>query len=165
MVAVRRAMNPRRQNDESTTAKLGRAYAEAILSGDEVAAEISIREAMEAKLTTAEIDDEIIAPALWFVGELWEQGEISVADEHLATEISLRVLALQREARRTTRGRQGRKALLAAPEGEVHIVALQMAANLLRDAGYTVLMLGGDVPLESLAESATRHEPEVVCLS
>ena len=60
---------------------------------------------MEAGLATADIDDEIIAPALWLVGELWERGDISVADEHLATEISLRVLALQREARRVASSR------------------------------------------------------------
>ena len=116
-------------------------------------------------MTTAQIDDEIIAPALWLVGRLWARGEISVADEHLATEISLRVLALQREAQRTVRARKGRKALLAAPAGEHHTVALQMISNLLRDAGYTVLMLGPDVPPGALAESATRHEPEVVCLT
>src|SRR3954454_13043050 len=81
-------------------AKLGRTYAAALLIGDEVAAEIAIREAMEAKLSSAEIDDEIIAPALWLVGDLWERGEITVADEHLATEISTRVLALQRQAER-----------------------------------------------------------------
>ena len=50
------------------------------------------------------IDDEIIAPALWLVGDLWERGDISIADEHLATEISLRVLALAREARRRRAG-------------------------------------------------------------
>ena len=116
-------------------------------------------------MTTAQIDDEIIAPALWLVGRLWARGEISVADEHLATEISLRVLALQREAQRTVHARKGRKALLAAPAGEHHTVALQMISNLLRDAGYTVLMLGPDVPPGALAESATRHEPEIVCLT
>ncbi len=146
-------------------AELGRAYAKALLAGDEIAAELVVRDAIDARLSTAQIDDEIIAPALWLVGRLWARGEISIADEHLATEISLRVLALQREARRTARGREGRKVLLAAPEGEAHIVALQMVANLLRDAGYTPLMLGGEVPLGALAESAVRHEPEVVCLS
>jgi methanogenic corrinoid protein MtbC1 len=124
-----------------------------------------VREALDARLTSAQIDDEIIAPALWLIGRLWARGEISIADEHLATQISLRVLALQREAKRTTRARHGRKVLLAAPEGEGHIVALQMGANLLRDAGYTVLMLGADVPLEALAEAAARHEPAVICLS
>ena len=123
-------------------ADLGQAYARALLAGDEIAAELAIREAIDARLTTAQIDDEIIAPALWLVGRLWARGEISIADEHLATNISLRVLALQREATRTVRARKGRKALLAAPEGEMHTVALQMISNLLRDAGYTVLMLG-----------------------
>src|SRR5215212_4958242 len=144
---------------------LGRAYARALLAGDEIGAELAVRDAIDARLTTAQIDEEIIAPALWLVGRLWARGEISVADEHLATQISLRVLALQREAQRTARGRRGQKALVAAPEGEGHIVALQMVANLLRDAGYSVLMLGGDVPLEALAESAARHEPQVICLS
>ena len=115
-------MGQRPENDSPDTRdakvrELGRAYASALLSGDEVAAEIAIREALEAKLSTADIDDEIIAPALWLVGELWERGEISVADEHLATEISVRVLALQREAQRVARARGGHGVILAAPAG------------------------------------------------
>jgi methanogenic corrinoid protein MtbC1 len=165
MVVLGGAMPCGDQDTDRLIDDLGRAYARAVLSGDEVAAEITIREALEARLTTAQIDDEIIAPALWLVGRLWARGEISIADEHLATNISLRVLALQREARRTARARTGCKALLAAPEGELHIVALQMTSNLLRDAGYTVLMLGPDVPLGDLAESAARHEPGIVCLT
>ena len=34
-----------------------------------------------------------------------------------------------------------------------------MIANLLRDAGYTVLMLGPDVPPGALAESASATSP------
>jgi len=120
---------------------------------------------MEAGIPTPDIDDEIIAPALWLVGELWERGDISVADEHLATEISLRVLALQREARRVASSRAGLSVMLAAPSGEHHVVALRMVANLLRDAGYTVVMLGADVPPHALAASAGQHEPDVICLS
>jgi methanogenic corrinoid protein MtbC1 len=152
------------QDTDRLIDELGRAYARALLAGDEIEAETTIRDALDARLTTAQIDDEIIAPALWLVGRLWERGEISIAEEHLATSISLRVLALQREATRTVRGREGEKALLAAPEGELHIVALQMISNLLRDAGYTVLMLGPDVPLGDLADCAAHHEPRVVCL-
>ena len=63
------------------------------------------------------------------------------------------------------RARGGHTALLAAPAGEQHTVALQMIANLLRDGGYAVLMLGPDVPADALAEAACRHEPEVICLT
>ncbi len=163
-------MGHRQENDspeshEAKLSELAHAYAAALLRGDEIAAEIAIREAMEAKLSTAQIDDEIIAPALWFVGELWERGEISVGDEHIATEISIRVLALQREAQRVTQARGGYRVMLAAPAGELHVVALRMIGNLLRDAGYRVVMLGADVPAQALAASASRHEPDVICLS
>ncbi len=153
------------ESRETKVSELGRAYAAAILAGDEIAAEHAIREAIEAKLSTSEIDDEIIAPALWLVGELWERGEISVADEHLATEISIRVLALQREAQRLAQARGHHRVMLAAPAGELHVVALRMVANLLRDVDYDVVMLGADVPADALAASAGRYEPHVICLS
>ena len=108
---------------------LRRAYAKALLDGDEVGAELAVRDAIDARITTAQIDEEIIAPALWLVGRLWARGEISIADEHLATEISLRVLALQREVTRTVQARGSHTALLAAPAGEQHTVALQMIAS------------------------------------
>jgi methanogenic corrinoid protein MtbC1 len=150
---------------EAKAGRLGRAFAAALLSGDEVGAEVAVREAMDARLSAAEIDDEIIAPALWLVGELWERGEISIADEHIATEIAVRVLTLQREARRVAAARGGQRVMLAAPTGELHVVALKMIDVLLRDAGYRVLMLGANVPAHALADSAARHEPAAVCLT
>jgi MerR family transcriptional regulator, light-induced transcriptional regulator len=160
----RREDNCHQARDEKVS-ELGRTYAAAVLAGDEVAAELVIREALEAGLSVAEIDEEIIAPALWLVGELWERGEISVADEHVATEISIRVLALEREARRVARVRPAYLAMLAAPPGELHVVALRMVANVLRDAGYEVMMVGADVPPTALAAMAARHQPDVICLS
>ena len=103
--------------DDSPVTKIGRAFAEALLSGDEVAAEVAIREAVAAGMSSAEIDEQIIAPALWLIGELWQRQEITVAEEHIATEISLRVLALQREALRLQRERQEHLVMLAAPSG------------------------------------------------
>jgi MerR family transcriptional regulator, light-induced transcriptional regulator len=144
---------------------LADAFAEALLAGDEVGAEIAVREAMDAELSSAEIDEQLIAPALWLVGELWECGKISVAQEHLATEISVRVLALQREAQRMTRSRTGHRVILATPTGEFHMVALRMVENLLRGAGYDVAMLGPDVPAKALGDVAKRLQADVVCMS
>ena len=170
MVAANRRMgtgpeNHSREAQQARITELGRAYADALLSADEAAAEIAIREAMDAGLNTAQIDDEIIAPALWRVGDLWQRGEISVADEHLATEISIRVLALQREAQRVAHSRGEHRVVLAAPAGEQHMVALRMVDNLLRNAGYGVAMLGSDVPGEALITMIHRRPPAVVCLT
>ena len=82
-----------------TFLRLRRDFTRALLTGDAEAAERIMRRALDTGLTAAEIDVELIAPALFMVGEKWALGEISVADEHLASEIALRVLALQRVAR------------------------------------------------------------------
>ena len=123
--------------NEAKLRECARAYAAALLAGDEVEAEVAIRAAMRARLTPAEINGEIITPALWLIGELWARDEISVGVEHVATEISMRILALQGEAQRTAQGRTRQRVLLAAAEGEQHVMALKMAANLLTGAGYT----------------------------
>src|SRR3954462_11675032 len=114
------------------------AFFEALLTGDERAAEQIARDAIDAGLPECEICEEVITPALHTVGEMWATGQISVADEHLATQISMRVLALQREAFRRMNERADQQVYLAAIEGEQHVVGLEMAANLLRHSGFEV---------------------------
>jgi len=55
--------------------------------------------------------------------------------------------------------------ILATPAGEPHVVALQMAGNLLTAAAYWILMLGANVRADALAACVRRHRPEVICLS
>jgi methanogenic corrinoid protein MtbC1 len=144
---------------------LRESFADALLNGADATAEHVVREAIEAGVPEAVIDDEVVTPALRRVGELWEQGLLSVADEHLATEISIRVLALQREAFRSAARRGAHGVVLAAVEGEHHVVGLQMAASVLAHAGYEVRMLGADLPVADLERAVERHRPAVVGLT
>jgi methanogenic corrinoid protein MtbC1 len=144
---------------------LQRGYADAVLSGSEAAAESVVREAMEAGLPEAVISGEVVAPTMRAVGDLWERGLLSVADEHLATEISIRVLALQREAFRASSRRGAHRVMLAGVEGERHGLGLTMAGSVLLHAGYDVRMLGPDLPMGDLAAAVERHRPSVLGLS
>jgi methanogenic corrinoid protein MtbC1 len=141
------------------------AYLAALLAGEIEAAEIAVREGIEAGLDEATVQADVITPAMHEIGRLWRRGVIGVADEHLATHMTMRVLALQRESFRLTARRSTRRVLLAAVELERHTVGLEMAANLLLHAGYDVRLLGSDVPPEALGASVRRHEPDVVGLS
>ena len=78
-----------RRREHRLAAEFQRAFAEALLAGDGDTAERIVREAIEAGLGEALIDDEVIRPALVLVGDLWAEGRISIADEHLATAISV----------------------------------------------------------------------------
>jgi CheY-like chemotaxis protein/heme-degrading monooxygenase HmoA len=56
------------------------------------------------------------------------------------------------------------RVLLAAVEGQHHVLGLRMVADVLEGAGFDVLYLGEDVPAESLRMFVARHRPAVVGL-
>lgn len=150
-----------RAGGEELIRPLREAFTDALVRGDAVAAELTVRDAIDAGVDEPSIDDQVVAPALRRIGDMWERGELTVADEHLATHISLRVLALQRETFRVQRRRAAQRVMLAAVEGEQHVVGLEMAGGLLANAGYDVRLLGPDVPCESLGAIVRRHRPDV----
>ena len=55
--------------------------------------------------------------------------------------------------------------LLCAPEGEQHVVGLMMAADLLDDAGYNVVLGGEDISGDAFGELLDRHRPDLVGLT
>ena len=144
---------------------LRQAYLDALLAGDLPTAERVIRDAIDSGLPEATIDTEIIAPAMVAVGDGWARDELGVADEHLATDISLRMIALQRESFRVARRRSSATVLLAAVEDERHVVGLEMAASALLHAGFDVRMLGADVPSDAIAAAVVRTRPQVLGLT
>lgn len=155
----------KRRRDLRLATALQRAYADALLAGDPRGAEQIVREAIEAGLDEAMIDEHVIGPALTVVGDLWADGELSIVQEHLATSISRRVITLQREAFRVARQRASERILLAAVQGEQHVVGLEMAAGVILRAGYDVRLLGADVPVHELPRAVEQHRPAVVGLS
>src|SRR5947199_10273837 len=74
-------------------AVLAQRYLEALEAGDVRAAVSAADEAVASRLATPAIHRDVIAPAMKQIGELWREQALTVADEHLASEITLRVLA------------------------------------------------------------------------
>lgn len=111
----------------------------------------------------------VVAPAMHELGRLWEKGAITVADEHLATAVTHRVLAALRPPGFVSQGFEpdsGKpRAMLAAVQGEQHALGLRMAADLLEDAGYQTLYLGADVPSEALLQALATLSPDLLALS
>lgn len=137
----------------------------ALLAGDVGASEQVAREALELTLGEAMLYDLVVGPAMHRIGELWAVGEIGVGQEHLATQIATQVLALAHDVAGLADRRADHRAMLAAVEGEYHVVALDMAAKLLESAGYEVLTLGADVPTHALPAIVADHDPALFVLS
>jgi methanogenic corrinoid protein MtbC1 len=106
----------------------------------------------------------VIAPAMWRIGDLWEQGAISVADEHLATALTHQAMAGIYGPSLGHKARPGR-ILMAAVEGEQHALGLRMAADVVELAGYETIYLGADVPTVDLLQAVAARSPNLVGLS
>jgi methanogenic corrinoid protein MtbC1 len=109
---------------------------------------------------------EILAPAQLRVGQLWESGRWSVADEHVATTITEAALsALTYAAPHREPGRSHHVAIACA-EGEWHSLPARMAAVAADAAGdVRVTMLGPSLPAEQLHRRLTAGDIDVVALS
>ena len=105
---------------------------------------------------------EVILPYLRELGEGWERGEISVAQEHFASNVIRgRLLGL---ARGWGRG-VGPVALLACLPGEHHDLGLIAFGLALRSLGWRVAYLGADTPLDTLERTAEAVEPALLVVS
>jgi MerR family transcriptional regulator, light-induced transcriptional regulator len=106
--------------------------------------------------------DEIVHPVLVAVGEGWERGELSVADEHLATgTMRAHLERLLADARGGVRG----VAVLACAPGELHELGLLMLGVLLRADGWQVAYLGADTPTADAVELVERLSAQVLAVS
>lgn len=106
---------------------------------------------------------DLLTPAMYRIGELWEQNEISVAEEHLATAVCDFVLSATELRNKEKDGRQ--KAMIFGPEGEEHYIGLKMVASMFREEGYEVRYMGPNLPLDAALQLAADWQPDVVALS
>ncbi len=111
--------------------------------------------------------EDIITPAMYYIGELWENNEISVADEHLATAICDFVLSKIDAEATYIRGdhQKSFKAILFGVEKEQHYIGLKMVADSFKEQGWRVRYLGPDLGMEHSLTQIHRYKPHVIGVS
>jgi MerR family transcriptional regulator, light-induced transcriptional regulator len=119
-------------------------------------------DALLAQLSLDTLLRDVIVPYLHELGEGWERGDVSIAQEHFAsTLIRGRLLGL---ARGWGRG-IGPAAVLACAPGEQHDLGLLAFGLALRARGWRVVYLGTDTPIASVADAVQACSPAVVIVS
>ena len=104
---------------------------------------------------------DVVLPVLHEVGEGWARGELSVAQEHFATElVTGRLRGLAREWDEGL----GPRAVLACPSGERHDIGLLCCGLALHRRGWRVTYLGPDTPTEALESTIGLVDPTLVVI-
>lgn len=106
--------------------------------------------------------EHVVSPLLVEVGERWERGEMSIAQEHLLSErLELAVRASLRALERT----DGPTVLLACVDLEQHVLGLLGATLRFAQSGARTVVLGAMTPAEALGQAVRSMAPRLVGLS
>ena len=106
---------------------------------------------------------ELIAPTLWEIGRMWQEGELTVAVEHFASGIFRGFLTNLLYV--TPVLNSGPLVLACCAPGEAHELATLMLALVLRRAGVRVAYLGQSIEIEGLLHIIRHRAPTLVCVS
>ena len=139
-----------RPDHDDGLAQAARALAQGLDQFDEPGAQAAL-DRLFAQFTVETVLRDVVMPYLHELGERWTRGKVSVAGEHLASNVLRGRLASF--ARGWGRG-VGPRAILACAPGEQHDLALLAFGIVLHRNGWRVEYLGADTPIEDVASTA-----------
>jgi methanogenic corrinoid protein MtbC1 len=101
---------------------------------------------------------------MYEIGMLWERAEISVAEEHLASAIVVRIMATIGIAKIEVVEAKGRAVVTASPN-EFHEIGAWMVSDALEQDGWMVQYLGANTPREDLVRLLQSFNPDILAIS
>ena len=153
------ALDPTQMHD-----RLALRYLQCAVEGNVLPAMEVVLDALEDNLTVQDAILRVLLPAQTEIGRLWHLDHVSVAEEHLVTTTTQRLMAVL-ASRATRRRDNGRTAVAAAVAGNVHDVGIRALAYLLEMDGWRTIYLGSDVPRGDLPATGQFFEADVILLS
>src|SRR5271165_5844339 len=128
---------------------------------DEPAAQ-AVLDRLVSDLSLTAVLRDVVLPYLAELGERWERGTASVAQEHFASNLIRGRLAGL--ARGWGNG-HGPRAVLACPPGELHDLALMVFGIVLHRSGWRIDYLGMNTPGEELTRTVDARHPDLVVVA
>jgi DNA-binding transcriptional MerR regulator len=117
---------------------------------------------LAAVLPVRELVGEVVLPLMRLVGDRWQDGQLSVAQEHMTSAILRNLLGGL--VRLQAISNQPARILFATPAGELHEFGILAAAMLAVAGGFEALYLGPNLPAREIVTAAERTSPQAVVL-
>ncbi len=112
----------------------------------------------------ASLFDRVVTTAMHQIGDHWYRGELTIADEHLATQTAITALQDLRSVIHLAAASE-LKALICGVEGDLHELPVHLSHVLLENDGWDVINLGPNTPFFAVADALTKHRPRLLCVS
>jgi len=124
---------------------------------------LKIYEEYVKNFDTIDFFDKIFHPVMTKVGRDWEHDKISVATEHVASNIAQTLV--KNVLSQVKRMRNKKKILICVPMGEEHHLGCDVLETYLSMKGFKVYNIGTATPTESILSFIDNNKPDVIILS
>ena len=131
--------------------------ANAIVDGNEEAIEEVVRQALKSRDPT-EIIDEGMVPGMREVSRLWNQGSYFLPQVILSSDAMIAGIELCEKKLGRAMEKKA-KVVTHTAEGDIHDIDQVIVNALLNAAGFEVVNLGADVPVDAVIEACRVHRP------
>ena len=144
--------------------RLALIYLQTALEGNTHQAMEIILDAIDDGLSHADAITKVLLPAQVEIGHLWHIDHVTIAEEHLVTGTTIRLMAVI--ADRAPRAADlGKTAVTASIAGNVHDIGIRAISYLLEMSGWRTIYLGSDVPRSDLPAAIHFFDADVALLS
>ncbi len=140
---------------------LARACLTALLRADRRAAVEIVNEAVRGGMSIRDLYLQVFQPVQREIGRLWQNNEITVAEEHYCT-ASTQAMMAQFYPQILATPRIGRKAVVACVGSELHEIGTRMVADFFEMAGWDGIYIGANTPTQALIDLVCRERPHLV---
>jgi len=150
---------------DTPAARIALRYLETALTGDRrKAIDIVLGAVDDGVVSVPDAYVHVLAAAEVEIGRMWHAGELTIAEEHLATTTTNDAFALLHH-RATPAPPNGRTVIAAAVAGNGHDLGVRIVSDLFGLAGWRSIHLGANMPASDVAHAATMFDADLVVLS
>jgi MerR family transcriptional regulator, light-induced transcriptional regulator len=139
-------------------------YANSLLKGDKAKCTQIVEDLISQKVDVKDIYVDLFQRSMYHIGKMWEQGQLSIADEHIGTEIT-KSLMNKYASKFTADKKVNKTALISCIDKEFHEIGARMAADVFELNGWTTYFLGACTPTREIVKFIEIKKPDVVGLS
>ena len=107
--------------------------------------------------------DKILKPVMYDIGERWANGKISVATEHVASNIAQTLVKIIMD--QVSGSGKKKKILICVPQGEEHHLGCDVLETYLSIKGFKVFNMATSMPTEAILSFIENDKPDVVMIS
>lgn len=138
---------------------------EFVIEGNVKGSEARVKELLAKGLPAEDIMKTSLVPAMDEVGELFQKGEYYLPEMLVASKAMQESLKLLKPLLAKGSSAYLGRAVIGTVKGDLHDIGKNMVGMSLEGAGFEVIDLGADVPVESFVAAIREHKPAVVGLS